>query len=171
MKDLAAVIRSFSKLHDVVVFVDYIQKIKSSDRNNAQRYLEVAEVSEILRETAVSLNVPIITGAQVSRPLKGKMTTAPRLSELREAGDIEQDAALVLGILNETKAMQEELEVELSGNIKDKEKEDLGYKLQRLQLNDSHDFNIYILKNRYGATDGTTTLRFNGKYSKISEQA
>jgi len=171
VKDLAAVIRSFSKLHDVVVFVDYIQKIKSSDRNNAQRYLEVAEVSEILRETAVSLNVPIITGAQVSRPLKGKMTTAPRLSELREAGDIEQDAALVLGILNETKAMQEELEVELSGNIKDKEKEDLGYKLQRLQLNDSHDFNIYILKNRYGATDGTTTLRFNGKYSKISEQA
>jgi len=168
-RDLAAVIQSLSKLHDIVVFVDYIQKIKSSERNNAQRYLEVAEVTEALRETAVSLKVPIITGAQVSRPLKGKMTTAPRLSELREAGDIEQDAALVLGILNETKAEEEELEVELSGNIKDKTKDNIEMKLQKLKLKVSHDFKIYILKNRYGPTNGTTTLNFNGEFSKISE--
>jgi len=169
-KDLSAVIRSFSRLHDVVVFVDYIQKIKSSERSNTQRYLEVAEVSEVLRETAVSLNVPIITGAQVSRPLKGKMTTAPRLSELREAGDIEQDAALVLGILNKTKAEAEELEVELSGSIKDKRKEDLELKLQSLKMEDSHEFKVYILKNRYGATDGTSSLDFNGEFSKIKER-
>jgi len=169
-KDLQAVIRSFSRLHDVVVFVDYIQKIKSSERGKSQRYLEVAEASEALRETAVSLNIPIIAGAQVSRPLKGKMTVAPRLAELREAGDIEQDAALVLGILNRTKAEEEEIEVELSGNVKDKRKEELELLLQGLKESDSHEFKVYILKNRYGATDGTSALDFDGEFSKITDK-
>lgn len=79
------------------IIVDYIQKIpvKSS---GSQRYLEVKEISGLLLEQAVQLDVPIILGAQLGRGAAGQ--ERPKLEHLRESGDLEQDANLVLSIFN-----------------------------------------------------------------------
>jgi replicative DNA helicase len=79
------------------VFIDYIQKIKNKGRFGT-RQLELQNTSEILLETAKSCSVPIILGAQLGRDKESKDKV--KLDNLREAGDLEQDANLVLGIFN-----------------------------------------------------------------------
>jgi len=82
------------------VFIDYIQKVKI--RNNfGTRQLELQKISEILLETAKELSIPIILGAQLGRDKNQKDKV--NLDNLRESGDIEQDANLVLGLYNYSK--------------------------------------------------------------------
>ena len=80
------------------IIVDYIQKIPTATPAS-QRYLEVKEASSLLLEQAVQLDVPIILGAQLGRGAAGQ--SRPKLEDLRESGDLEQDANLVLGIYNQ----------------------------------------------------------------------
>ena len=49
---------------------------------------------------AVTQGVPILLGAQLGRSTGSNGKARVRLDNLRESGDIEQDAALVLGIFN-----------------------------------------------------------------------
>ena len=97
--ELCSAITYLDKRHDTgAVFVDYIQKIRG-DLAYPTRQIEIQAVSEQLRETAVSLDIPVILGAQFGRyDKKTKESRAVRLDNLREAGDIEQDANLVLGL-------------------------------------------------------------------------
>ena len=46
---------------------------------------------------AKAFKIPIIMGAQLE---KGKADEVVKLDQLREAGDIEQDANLILGVYN-----------------------------------------------------------------------
>ena len=68
--------------------IDYIQRIPIPSQS--QRYLDIKMISSLLLEQAVSQDIPIILGAQLNRGTEGG------LSSLREGGDIEQDANLVL---------------------------------------------------------------------------
>jgi DNA primase catalytic core len=79
------------------IIVDYIQKIPTATPAS-QRYLEVKEASSLLLEQAVQLDVPIILGAQLGRGAAGQ--ARPTLEDIRESGDLEQDANLVLSIFN-----------------------------------------------------------------------
>jgi DNA primase catalytic core len=75
------------------VFIDYVQKIPGDSRK-ANRQMEIQEVSSIiLHQIAVAQNLPVVIGAQLNRDAeKGEM----KLSHLREAGDLEQDANTVV---------------------------------------------------------------------------
>jgi replicative DNA helicase len=95
-EDLAASIASLRGQAGAVL-VDYIQKVPLT-RPASQRYLEVKEASALLLEQAVQTNIPIIVGAQLGRAQGTGQKV--RLDNLREAGDLEQDAALVVGIYN-----------------------------------------------------------------------
>lgn len=77
------------------VFIDYIQKVEPPSSQD-QRYREIAKVTERLRETAQALDIAIIAGAQLNRNTTGR----PKMDDLRESGDIEQDANLILGVLD-----------------------------------------------------------------------
>lgn len=107
-EDLAATIGHLSGAHPVgAVFVDYIQRVPvQRPLQGGQRYLEIKRVSELLLEQAVTCDVPIILGAQLGRSPGDKEKV--RLDNLRESGDIEQDANLVLGLWNETVAKIED---------------------------------------------------------------
>ena len=62
-------------------------------------------MSQLLLEQAVNQDIPIILGAQASRAGAGERI---KLEHLRESGDIEQDANLVLGLYNESVTKTEE---------------------------------------------------------------
>ena len=80
------------------VFIDYIQKVPLAKPSN-QRYVDVKLASELILEAAVQLDVPIIMGAQLGRgDSRGGDKRKIRLDNLRESGDLEQDANLVLGV-------------------------------------------------------------------------
>ncbi len=107
-EDLAATIGALADRAQVgAVFVDYIQKIPLQ-RPAEVRYLEIKRVSELLLEQAVSHDLPIILGAQLGRA-QGQQRKVT-LDNLRESGDIEQDANLVLGLHNAAVEAAEESE-------------------------------------------------------------
>lgn len=107
-EDLAATIGHLSGAHPVgAVFVDYIQRVPvQRPLQGGQRYLELKRVSELLLEQAVTCDVPVLLGAQFGRSPGDKEKV--RLDNLRESGDIEQDANLVLGLWNESVAKIED---------------------------------------------------------------
>lgn len=76
------------------VVVDYIQKITSPGAQN--RTNEVGDVSRRLKDLANELKIPIVALAQLSRAVEHRNDKKPMLSDLRESGDIEQDADIVM---------------------------------------------------------------------------
>lgn len=75
------------------VIIDYIQKIQSPGAQN--RTNEVGDVSRKLKDMANDLKIPVIALAQLSRAVEHRVDKKPILSDLRESGDIEQDADIV----------------------------------------------------------------------------
>lgn len=73
-----------------VVVVDYLQIVSSRGRS---RYEQVTNTSLELHVIAQSLGVTILSLAQVSR---AEADRAPRNSDLRESGQIEQDADVIM---------------------------------------------------------------------------
>lgn len=129
--------------------VDYIQKVPVR-KPQPQRYLDVKQVSDILLAQAVSQNVPIVMGAQLGRATG--MSDKVRLDNLREAGDLEQDASLVLGLFNPA--------MEKAQGEEQKETKEAVVDLQ-----------VSILKNRVGAGTGRppVCLRFNRATQRITD--
>ena len=76
------------------VVIDYIQKITSPGSQN--RTNEVGDVSRKLKDMANELKIPVVALAQLSRAVELRNDKKPQLSDLRESGDIEQDADIVM---------------------------------------------------------------------------
>ena len=130
------------------VFIDYMQKIKWAGAQAPSRQVELQRISGRLLEAAKEANIPVILAAQLGRP--SKTTSARedtrrgvRLDNLRESGDIEQDANVVLGLFNEAVDQSEEDGAALSGAQEREQK-----------------LTVTILKNRNGVAGATVPLTF-----------
>jgi replicative DNA helicase/Txe/YoeB family toxin of Txe-Axe toxin-antitoxin module len=82
------------------VFIDYVQKL-TTEEERVNRQQEIQKICQTLLSTALDTRAgtSIILGAQVNRNVTSLEELT--LDKMREAGDIEQDANLVLGIWNE----------------------------------------------------------------------
>ncbi len=87
--------------HDIgLIVVDYMQLLRYPYRSE-NRQQEVAEITRTLKATARELEVPILSLAQLSRASEQRSDRRPNLSDLRESGEIEQAADLVMFIYRE----------------------------------------------------------------------
>lgn len=129
------------------VFIDYIQKIKNKQRFGT-RQLELANTSNIILETAKRYSVPVILGAQLGRDKESKNKV--KLDNLREAGDLEQDANLVLGLHNQAMEDAQDKQIQLT--------------------NRKVDLTITPLKNRNGIVNKTVTLEFDRPLLQIKDK-
>lgn len=82
-----------------VIIIDYLQLIKA-DRKFANRASEVGDISKAVKALAMELHVPIILLSQLNRTSEIRDTKEPTMSELRESGDIEQDASNIILLWN-----------------------------------------------------------------------
>jgi replicative DNA helicase len=113
-------IRAAAKLEKTdLLVVDYLQRIKPAD-NRRNRNEQIGEMTRGLSELAKELSIPVVCLCQLNRESEGQ---TPKLSHLRESGDIEQDANIILAI----------------HTIKDENDEETPHK------------EIHILKNREGS--------------------
>ncbi len=77
------------------VAVDYLQMLRSPARKSS-RQEEVAEISRNLKALAKELSIPVLALAQLSRQVEHRSDRRPQLADLRESGQIEQDADLII---------------------------------------------------------------------------
>lgn len=77
-----------------LIIVDYLQLVKNK-QDKRSRQEEVAGVSTEMKRLAQELNVPVIGVSQFNRA-PATQNRRPELSDLRESGQLEQDADVVL---------------------------------------------------------------------------
>lgn len=78
-----------------LIVIDYLQ-LMSGDKSAENRTQEIGGVSRGLKRIAKEFNVPVIALSQLSRKLEDRPNKRPHMADLRESGDIEQDADLIL---------------------------------------------------------------------------
>jgi replicative DNA helicase len=79
------------------IIVDYLQRYDPQQERGETRDIAIGRMTMALKDLAVSLKIPVILLAQLGREVE-KENRAPRLSDLRESGNIEQDADRVVFI-------------------------------------------------------------------------
>jgi replicative DNA helicase len=83
-----------------MVIVDYMQLMRGRSRVE-NRVQEISEIARSLKTLARELDLPVVALSQLSRAVEQRTDRIPRLSDLRESGEIEQTADLVMFIHRE----------------------------------------------------------------------
>lgn len=117
------------------VFIDYIQRMSTTRRTQDKR-TEIAHISDMVLQIAKDSGLPIILGAQFRRKEAGR----PGLDDLKEAGNLEEDANTVIRVWNQSREDEEP-----KTGKQDKE----------------IDLEITALKNREGEPNQSTILTFD----------
>lgn len=129
------------------IFVDYLQLLLPSVRSRGERTPgnrneEVGDVCRVLKATAKDLHVPIVALAQINRGVENRDDKRPHLADLRESGNIEQEADLVAFLYREPYYDKDAL--------------------------DQTSAEFIVAKQRNGPT-GTIPLRFEKEYTLYSD--
>lgn len=83
-----------------LVILDYIQLVDNkASKGNRER--EVGEISTMCKQVAKQLNIPIIAVCQLNRSLESRENKRPLLSDLRDSGQLEQDADIIIFLYRE----------------------------------------------------------------------
>lgn len=78
-----------------IIFVDHMMLVRSTDRYSGNRVREVGEISEGLTLLAQELDVAIVALCQLNRNVEGRDNKRANLSDLRDSGEVEQNASTV----------------------------------------------------------------------------
>jgi replicative DNA helicase len=79
-----------------LVIVDHLGKVVPSTNYRGQRVHEVGELSAGMHHLAKAENVAVLALHQLNRAVEGRDNKRPTLADLRDAGNLEQDADMVL---------------------------------------------------------------------------
>jgi replicative DNA helicase len=126
-----------------VIFIDYLT-LMQSDIPQRDRRLEVEKISRDLKIIAKETGCVIIALSQLSRGVESRNDKRPMMSDLREAGGIEQDANMIFFLYRE--------------DYYDKEMQD--------NETGKSDIEFIIAKNKDGET-GTAELEFYKKSQRF----
>ena len=81
-----------------IIFVDYLQFLSDCWQSTGENQnVRVGKASKTLKNIANELNIPVVVASQLNRALehRGEADRRPTLADLRDSGNIEQDADVV----------------------------------------------------------------------------
>ena len=91
---IRAKVNHLVRKHDIkMLYVDYVQ-LMQSDKNSREQ--QVADISRSCVGVAKEFDIPVVGLAQLSRKNESRTDKRPMLSDLRESGQLEQDAFCVM---------------------------------------------------------------------------
>lgn len=82
-----------------LVVLDYLQEARA-DNPTGNRTEDTTQVSQATRAMARRLNIPVIELAQLNRGVSDRADSRPRVSDLKQSGQIEQDGNVIVLIDN-----------------------------------------------------------------------
>src|SRR5918998_1554102 len=139
--EMRAKARRLHAKHELgLIVVDYLQLLRPDGRADS-RVEAVGQMSRGLKILARELEIPVIAVSQLSRAVESRNPPIPMLSDLRESGQVEQDADVVMFVYRE--------------EYYDKESERLG------------EADIILAKHRNGPI-GEVSLTFLSKYPRFA---
>jgi replicative DNA helicase len=136
-----------------VIVVDYLQLITPANAR-APKYEQISQISIDLKNLAKELAIPVVALAQLNRRVDNKPDDRPNASDLRDSGQIEQDADVIVML---SRRQSDQDKVNDSG---------LAVNDPRFGLKSLICFDV--VKNRHGAT-GMFDQVFDGAYSRVKE--
>lgn len=83
-----------------LVVVDYLQLLHPDEKKRSA-YEAISEISTALKQIAKDEDVHVMALAQLSRSVEARTDKRPMMSDLRDSGQIEQDADTILMLLRE----------------------------------------------------------------------
>ncbi|QEL18338.1 replicative DNA helicase [Limnoglobus roseus] len=93
---IASTTRRAVRRHNVgPIVIDYLQLVHAENARDP-RHLQVGMVATRLKELARTARVPVVALAQLNREIENRTDGKPKLSDLRDSGQIEQDADSVI---------------------------------------------------------------------------
>jgi replicative DNA helicase len=139
------------------IFVDYLQLITPNNAK-APKYEQISQISMDLKNMAKEFGVPVVALAQLNRRVDNKPDDKPNASDLRDSGQIEQDADVI--VMLSRKQSDDDV-------IKDKAIQE-GTNADRLSIGHKSLITLDVVKNRHGAT-GWFDAKFVGEFSRVKE--
>lgn len=90
---LAESAKTMKEMYNIdILLADYLQ-LFTTDQNKLSRVEELGYISRMLKSLSISLDIPVVSLAQLNRDADGKR---PTMKDLKGSGDIEQDADLII---------------------------------------------------------------------------
>jgi replicative DNA helicase len=143
VEELSSLIAYLNKKERIgALFIDYIQRMRTDAKTQDMR-TKIAHISDSVLQIAKDSGLPIILGAQLNRATQDSKGGKPKLENLKEAGNLEEDANTVLSVYNESREKDETSEGDSYKGVKEVELE------------------IKALKNREGEVNQTALLTFD----------
>ena len=136
-RKLQSVATEWRRKHDLgLLIIDYVQYVEDENQNLTDT-ARVTKVSKNIKKMQRNLGIPVIGLAQLNRATEGRSDPRPKVSDLKDSGQLEQDGSVVIGLFNPFFYMRQGM------NITD-ELEDEETKF------DDNAYCYYILKSRDG---------------------
>jgi replicative DNA helicase len=136
--------RYFAKRPGGLLIIDYLGLVKSGDRYKSNRVQEIGEITRACKELGKELGIPVLLLCQLNRGVEGRDDKHPVLQDLRDSGDIEQDADVVIMAYREEYYLRQVSTDDLGGD-------DLIEHMQALDRS-RNVLELGILKQRKGRT-------------------
>jgi len=158
-----------------LLIVDYLGLVQTANngRNQDSRQEEVRKISLAFKQLARDLHIPIVLVSQLSRKVEDRDNKKPMMSDLRDSGNIEQDADIILLLYRQDYYEKKENPAGLKkgAQLSNQEKFDLARETKEKQLGQQVPGNasyveVNVAKNRNGAT-GKAALFFYRDFGKF----
>jgi replicative DNA helicase len=132
-----------------LVVIDYLQLIRPAENDKYKSWaLQVGDIVRELRDLAGEINVPIILLSQLNRGVESRDNKRPMMSDLRDSGNIEEFADVVMFVY----------------------RDDYYYPDQAEERGTKGKAEVIFAKQRKGAT-GTALLRFVPEFTRFVDES
>lgn len=143
-----------------MVMIDYLQLVRAPGKS---RYEQVTNISMQIKGLAMQLDVPVVALSQLSREVTTRDNKRPRMSDLRESGQLEQDADAILFAHREAYYLTREgPPTQRDGTVKEGDRADWQAAVEAQK----NRMEIIVAKNRAGAI-GTAHVGFHDATNRV----